>query len=174
MNTRWGCLTARVIERWLPVPGYLGYEASDMGRIRRNGRVLHPAASGDYRRLNMRPRAGQPRKSRSAHSVIATTFLGPAPPGLVCCHANGNGRDNRLVNLRWDTPRANTADAFRHGTFHLGEKHYRAVLNDAAVRSIRTRRRCGVPLRVLADEFGLSVQTIHKVVQVRTWKHVEI
>jgi hypothetical protein len=44
-------------------------------------------------------------------------FVGPAPEGMEGCHYNGDPTDNRLENLRWDTRKANVADAIRHGTF---------------------------------------------------------
>ena len=42
-------------------------------------------------------------------------FVGAPPEGAVACHNNGNGYDNRVVNLRWDTRKANALDAVRHG-----------------------------------------------------------
>jgi hypothetical protein len=48
------------------------------------------------------------------HVLVLTTFVGPRPDGHEGCHNNGEPSDNRLVNLRWDTPCANQADKLVH------------------------------------------------------------
>jgi hypothetical protein len=127
-------------ERWLPIPGYEGiYEASDQGRIRSltrcvpfknsqrkiQGTMLKFAAgaathNGTYAVVTLcRDRT---RRLKGVHRVILETFIGPCPPGLMCCHGNGDPRDNRLVNLRWDTGSANTFDALIHGVHPTGSK----------------------------------------------------
>lgn len=40
--------------------------------------------------------------------------MGPCPDGLEVCHYDGNGENNRLDNLRYDTRAANHKDAKRH------------------------------------------------------------
>lgn len=42
--------------------------------------------------------------------------MGSRPDGLVACHWNDDPADNRLSNLRWDTPSANSLDSVRNGT----------------------------------------------------------
>src|SRR6185437_2339954 len=43
--------------------------------------------------------------------VILTTFIGPCPPGLECCHGpDDNPMNNAVSNLRWDTRSANVKD----------------------------------------------------------------
>ena len=39
-------------------------------------------------------------KRRYAHRVIWESAFGPIPDGMVIDHINGNGKDNRLENLR--------------------------------------------------------------------------
>lgn len=53
--------------------------------------------------------------NRLLHRLILETFVGPCPPGMQCCHYNDIKTDNRLENLRWDTPEANMRDALRNG-----------------------------------------------------------
>jgi hypothetical protein len=38
------------------------------------------------------------------------------------CHENGDPTNNRLANLRWDTPGNNNLDKQRHGTDHQRNK----------------------------------------------------
>ena len=122
-------------ERWLPVRGYEGlYEVSDAGRVRsldrivsRNGgqalsqgRILRATNSGGYGliRLNVN-KVERPVK---VHVLVLESFVGPRPAGMCACHINGNSQDNRLENLRWDTPSSNTVDTIRHGTHHNASK----------------------------------------------------
>jgi NUMOD4 motif/HNH endonuclease len=122
-------------ERWRPVPGYEGaYEVSDLGRvrslrrtvIRSNGRatvvrqrILRQSqyvadGRGTYRRVVL-SKGGQA-KNFTVHILVMIAFVGPRPQGMDICHENGDGKDNRLVNLRYDTHKANMADTVRHGT----------------------------------------------------------
>ncbi|MCA1668901.1 MAG: HNH endonuclease [Thermomicrobia bacterium] len=53
-----------------------------------------------------------------------------------------------------------------------GERHYNAKLTRASVRAIRDRYASGTTLSQLAEEFGVSVGSIHRVVHRYGWKHV--
>jgi hypothetical protein len=120
-----------VTERWLPVVGYEGYyEVSDQGRVRsvdrivklKNGRarrapgrVLKLVAHnrGDYRQVTLfRENRGAP---TLVQHLVLEAFVGPRPAGMVCCHNDGDGSNNCLGNLRWDTYGENNLDLVRHG-----------------------------------------------------------
>lgn len=60
--------------------------------------------------------------NRKVHRLVLEAFVGPCPGGCVGCHGNGDTTDNRLVNLRWDTPGANNRDKREHGTDHQALK----------------------------------------------------
>ena len=107
------------MERWLPVAGFPGYEVSDQGRVRSNkrgGRILsleHTKNSfSGYHRVTLYHKG--PHRV-SVHRLVLETFVGPCPPGLQGCHANDDGTDNRLSNLRWGTPSSNSDDCIRNG-----------------------------------------------------------
>lgn len=118
-------------ERWLPVADFPSYEVSDQGRVRRlagwiltrrgywtpiRGRVLHLKTAERYNSVILHD-AGRT-ATRRVHRLVLTTFVGDCPDGMEGCHNNGNARDNRLSNLRWDTPLANCDDIRKHGTHH--------------------------------------------------------
>lgn len=129
------------IEQWKPVPGFESfYEVSDRGRVRsfdryvnhwRGGKRLHrgrmlrtfPGTKGrsnGYLRVALyRPGA---KRLVEVHVLVLEAFIGPRPPGLVCCHYNGNPVDNRLENLRWDTLSANSFDDIRNGVHPAASK----------------------------------------------------
>ena len=110
-----------MMEEWRPVPGHHGYFASDQGRIRsqlRDGkppRILRPRLVGpagkQYHAVCLAGGA-----QRRVHRLVLAAFVGLCPPGHEGCHNNGDKLDNRLGNLRWDTPGANARDKVTHGT----------------------------------------------------------
>jgi hypothetical protein len=118
-------------ELWRSVPGYVGlYEVSDAGRVRSTDRVV-TGPGGHPKRIRgrvLRQNVIKVRRSivhlsregtRTAflvHRLILISFVGPAPEGTVCCHNDGNSQNNRLSNLRWDTPSNNQLDSVKHGT----------------------------------------------------------
>jgi len=122
-------------EVWKDIPGYEGrYQASTEGRIKvlghyethynhrlghevttfRKERILRPGRFNKYGHVSVV--LGWKTPGKPVHRIIALTFLGPCPKGLVVCHNNGNPTDNRLENLRYDTLAENAADIYRqHG-----------------------------------------------------------
>jgi hypothetical protein len=122
-----------VTERWRPVIGYEGlYQVSDQGRVwseprwsggkrqgerYREGRILQPLfASHGYPKYGL-SRDGEMRQ-HMAHTLVLTAFVGPAPPGMECCHDDGDPANCALPNLRWDTHGNNLRDKVKHGTDH--------------------------------------------------------
>jgi hypothetical protein len=124
-------------EIWRPIPGYVGiYEISSLGRCRSldrvvikmtrgrpaqhrlKGRVLRPAVSARGYLV-----VGLARRTAYLHQLVLRAFVGERPPGLQAAHNNGDRLDNRLSNLRYATPKANTADRYLHGTVLFGDRH---------------------------------------------------
>ncbi|WP_336653065.1 MULTISPECIES: NUMOD4 domain-containing protein [unclassified Leucobacter] len=108
-------------ETWEVVVGYEGlYEVSDTGRVRNaHGRILKlsPTSNGKYLKVDLSNARGK-RATKRVHRLVAEAFLGPAPaPGMTdCCHNDGNGHNNAVSNLRWDTRAGNIHDKDLHGT----------------------------------------------------------
>jgi len=117
-----------VDEIWKAIPGFEGsYEASDQGRIRSldrvvteargrskqvKGVVLKPAPSNSG---HMSVVPGRVAKTRSVHTLVALTFLGPPPPGHEVLHRNHTPADNRLANLKYGTRSQNLAHDYETG-----------------------------------------------------------
>ena len=115
-------------EEWRPVPGYEAlYEVSNRGKVKSLGRVLDSGRRIAPRELR---RSRKPlgykqvvlidengaKKTRPVHQLVLEAFVGPMPPGMECCHWDGDPGNNRVENLRWDTPKANADDLVRYGT----------------------------------------------------------
>lgn len=56
---------------------------------------------------------------RTVHTLVLEAFVGPRPDGADACHENGNRRDARLTNLRWDSRSGNVQDAVRQRTHSM-------------------------------------------------------
>ena len=82
--------------------------------------------------------------SRHVHRLVLEAFLGPCPPGLICCHNDGDPANNRLSNLRWDTYKSNSEDMLRHGTRRMGSAAG-AKLDEEDVLGIRRLKAGGRP-----------------------------
>lgn len=112
-----------MIEQWRAVPGFPNYEVSDLGRIRSPRKVLSPWRSSNGRYLIVSLRRDGETIKRPMHQLVLEAFIGPRN-GLDACHNNGDGRDNRLSNLRWDTRSENLKDQARHGVHvHAAKTH---------------------------------------------------
>jgi hypothetical protein len=119
-------------EEWRPIPGYEGvYEVSDRGRVRSfdrtsyrasgpihiRGKILRAQTNKKTGHLRLHLRRDGVARLWGVHQLVLLGFVGPAPRGMEGCHNDGVPTNNRLENLRWDTRKANVADAIRHGTF---------------------------------------------------------
>ena len=102
------------LEEWRSIPGWFGYEASNLGRIRSPRKVLaqHITRNGYLITILSRGKA----KTVSVHKHILLAFRGPAPEGHECRHLNSIRTDNRIENLAWGTHSENAQDQVRHGT----------------------------------------------------------
>lgn len=106
--------------------------------------------------------------------LVLMAFVGPCPEGMECCHNNGDHRDNRLANLRWDTRKANSHDRFTHGTVKYGEQLPSTKNTEEEIREIRRLYATGrFTQRELADRYGLKSQmSISRIVNRKVWKTV--
>ncbi|MCP4535809.1 MAG: hypothetical protein GY832_01520 [Chloroflexi bacterium] len=159
-----------------PIPGFDGYRVGDDGSVwshkRSKCRLLKLGASRGY--LHVGLCIDGEGHTRKVHHLVLTAFVGPRPAGKEACHGNGCRTDNRLVNLRWDSPAANRAD--RHGADYKvarGEPHVGAKPTEANIREIRRRYAAGgITYKMLAKEYQVCPGTIGMIIRRRTWKHV--
>lgn len=182
-------------EIWKPIAGFEGwYEVSNLGNVRSLDRDLEPSRTRfggtrvmryKGRTLQFRPdhkgylRVGIVRGAKRsgsdkyvAHLVLAA-FVGQRPEGMEACHCDGNKLNNRLDNLRWDTPINNQFDKRLHGTHGEGEKHSQAKLNSLIVRVIRrASEKKYFNAKELAELFNVSVKQVRDIIARRQWKCV--
>lgn len=97
-------------------------------------------------------------KARLIHTVVLETFVGQCPKGMQACHNNGNPEDNRLSNLRWDTPKSNVRDRLSHGTYQYGIKNPHARYTDQQILDVYNS---DLPPKEKADKYGVRLSTVY-------------
>lgn len=157
-------------EQWRPVKGCEGlYEVSDQGRVRSVDRVISQK-NGSTKRLRghmLKPftdwsghyfvRLGRTRLS-SVHLLVAEAFIGAREDGCVVRHLNGDPSDNCLSNLAYGSQSDNLRDCYSYGQKSGSGKLYREH-----VLEIRNMLARGVPQRYIAEQYGLSQQSVSNI-----------
>lgn len=167
------------MEFWKELPGYPNYAVSHLGNVKRLAHIAKHARYGDqrlkerlltpninhdgYERVNLKG------KHRFVHVLVLEAFIGSAPEGMQACHNNGIPDDNRLENLRWDTPKANVADRKAHGTYQYGSKNHHAKLTPEQVIDIYTSSERSIDL---ANKYGVKDCTIANIKSGTNWSHI--
>lgn len=171
------------------VPGFPGYRVGDDGSVWTCLVSAGPGGGkgcrkpgGTWRQMRATvDKKGRPkvtlRRSGLAHTaqvcrLVIESFVSPRPPGMQCCHGDGNPRNNRVSNLRWDTHRANCLDAVRHGTTCRGEKNSKSKITATDIPRIFEARQLGKTHRQIAAEFGINFRTVGYILRGKLWGHV--
>jgi hypothetical protein len=154
---------------------------------------LHGKSPANHRGYVLMSLSGKTKEEdiyRFAHHLVLLAFVGqPLNGNMEACHNNGTRTDNRLENLRWDTPTGNQMDRITHGTDSRGEKHGQAILTDKQVETFlveyinenwpvikRDRKRSEINFcRKWSQVFNISNSGILRQIlrQPPRWKHIK-
>lgn len=161
-------------ERWVDIPGYPGYQASDQGRIRttdrmitgrdgrvelHHGRVLKPQRlKNGYYEVYISLGAAVKKKHRTVHSLVAQTFLGEKPVGHDVMHLNGDRSDNRVENLKYGSRSENL-----RSTYDYGGRQANGKLSLEDVDVIRHRLSRGESPILIAQDFGVDSAAVYHI-----------
>jgi hypothetical protein len=165
-------------EVWRPIPGYDGYEASNLGRVRSLDRWLEKGSRGGGRvkwfqrgcvlAIKIDP-AGYSTvlKGKLVHRLVMAAFRGSPPDGYEVAHNDGNRGNNKLVNLRYDTPLGNQHDRIAHGTHLRGPRNPNAKLTPQDVLVIRSIK--GETQTAIGKRFGVTKGCVQGIVSRDSW-----
>lgn len=187
-------------EEWRAVVGYEGlYEVSSLGRVRKVAGGVHlwnndgilvgstNPTGGRYAQVWLRKDSSK--ELETVHRLVAAAFIGPAPFGYHVNHIDGVKRNNRVANLEYCSPQANSAHAARIGLHPTGERngwhthpesYFRAdgasksaELTASEVVGIRQAILRGEKGAVIGRRFGVGRMCISQIKTGRTWGHLE-
>lgn len=100
---------------WMPIPGFLDYEVSEHGDVRRGPHRLTPERTKGNGRKRFSLSKGGRLFRLKAHQLVALAFIGPAPfEGAEVRHRDGFHHNNHYSNLAWATGEENGNDVTKH------------------------------------------------------------
>lgn len=171
---------------WRYIRGYEGlYQVSDSGLVRsvprfaknRSGKVF--LQKGRLMKQNVSPNCNYlmvdlykngKRTHHLTHILVARTFLGCDDKSLEVNHKDGNHFNNNIENLELVTHLQNIRHARENGLINdYGEKSANAALSDYEAFKVRKFWQMGCTQTEIAETFGVSIQTISKIVNNKSY-----
>lgn len=138
-----------ICETWKPIPNSMGYEVSNCGNIRRNGKTLKICLWGD-KYYTVRIRYAEGYKTKYVHRLVAEAFLPFIEGKDEVNHKDANKHNNNATNLEWCTRRENEIHAWGLG---LKENVRAAARENVKVASLYLKNKIPVIQLSLDNEF---------------------
>lgn len=189
------------IEQWKTIPEFVDYQVSNLGRVKSIQRIVsqhnprfktgvqhrkfkekiltqHIVSDlGKYPHYYLTLRKDRKSYKRLVHRLVLIAFVGDCPEGMQCCHNDGDGLNNKLENLRWDSPSNNQLDRFKHGTGYIhvmkGENHPCSKLTEKDIIYIRSITPYRKRAEDMSKKFNISKSTVHQIISRKIWSHVK-
>lgn len=158
----------------LPIARAAGYFAGSDGHIyslRKHGAFLRDTprrlkesvqSSGRYFFVGIGIAIGRFKHFR-VHRLVCEAFHGVPLPGQTASHLDGNWRNNKPMNLAWESMSNNHARKYQHGTHDCGYRNSRAKITKRQLYRIRAMLTDGKTHQSIADRFGLGRVFISKI-----------
>lgn len=173
-------------ETYKAIPGFEGlYEVSTEGNVRSLDRTLTRTdgqkrfVEGKQLKLQYDSRSGRPMvrlynsktkkaKTYKVHRLVALTFIGERPDGCHICHNDGDVKNNKLTNLRYDTKSSNQIDIMKHTKRCAAGK----LTVEDVVEIRRAYKEKEMNQYQLAEMFGITQGTVSEIVNRKTFKFI--
>jgi hypothetical protein len=172
-------------EHWKDILGYENhYKISNFGRVKslkrheicggrvkerdRKERILKPGID-KYGYLKVVLCINGKTKSMSIHRLVLQNFKPNNKSSIN--HIDGNKKNNFIENLEWCSIAYNNQHSVNNGLAKIGEKHYKAKLNNKEVSEIKQLLQNEKSHTEIAKIFNVNISTIQDIYKKRSWKH---
>ena len=109
----------------------------------------------------------------SAHRLSYAMFNPDMDSSLMVLHHCDNPSCVNPYHLFQGTPKDNAVDCVSKGRHTYGESQHLSILWEEDIPVIRELRNIlRMPLKTIAEMFGVTASTIHQVAVGKTWKHL--
>ncbi len=155
------------VRSWRTVTRLHGTSGGTVRARRKIPKILkqHPKSDG-YMSVAVRDANVDKIRKKTAHRLVATTFL-PNPDNLPeVNHKNGIKADNRLDNLEWKSKIDNVYHAWDNGLF-THQKY-----SDDTIRLARTMYANGSSTKEISEAVGISYRYIGEIVSYKKRRRV--
>lgn len=160
---------------WNAIPNHDGYYASEDGQLlsmkKQEPFILTPMASKDGHLYVYMYDEGESKKVW-VHRAVLSAFCGKEEKDLICRHLDDDPSNNHINNLVWGTRQQNADDRKKNKGYPKGEKSSSAKLDHVRVMEIRNRYAEGESSADLSIEYGISKNSVLKVVRGDSWAHL--
>ncbi len=166
------------------VPNFPGYAVSDDGQVMsckltssqrfspqwKLRKTNHTGSKREYINVTLTMQGSQ--YSFGVHSLVLRAFVSARPTGMEARHLDGNPHNNNLNNLQWGTPKENREDMHIHKTDSVGTRNSQAKITEEVVKTIRQRRKEGVKIITLSEDYQISYSHTKRILRKINWKHL--
>lgn len=159
-------------ENWKTIVGFDEYEVSDLGRVRRAGRLLRAHASRKKPYLVVGLCKDGKRHPFAIHRLVMDAFIGLLPTGFDRSHIDGNEKNNAASNLVFEVHVDNNRRKIEHGTDPAGERNPNPKkITGADVAGIMEAASRGLKQSQIMKKFKVSRATVYRVLSGRHYRH---
>ena len=148
-------------EYWKEAKGFENYfSVSNFGRLKSDitGHIYKSSMTRGYFYYRLHLRKFSINVNKSAHRIVAETFIENQFNKPQVNHKDGNKLNNNVDNLEWCTQSENITHAFKTKLMSkpVGNVKYPKVIID----SIRKLRDSGLQLKVISNYFNIPQSTV--------------
>ena len=113
-------------------------------------------------------------KQIRAHRASYELHIGEIPKEMMVCHSCDNPSCINPQHLFVGTAKDNTQDMIKKQRRFIlfGSNHPNAKLTEYQAHEIKQLRKQNVPLTNIANQFGISFQTVSSIAKGTTWKRI--
>lgn len=152
---------------------YYDLELTPCGRILYNGKERNISSNQTYKRVTIYIGPGEP-KTLSIHRLVAETFIGTIPNGMVINHKDGNKHNNYYTNLEIVTPKENIRHSLDNNLTKpkVGEESHFAIMKEEDILKIYGLIKMFKSNEEIAKELGTNFKQISQIRSGKKWKHL--